>query len=157
MSLPACLSIADVPLRQSDTVASLRHRSWWCNALWDVVTIHLSLPLTLVFPTLAIAPSAWQRPYRKCSQVDSEPSPCNIKSPWQRPFISFASPRLHYRLMPNMVNFHPPSSPALPLCLRFYNSARSSRVHRHQRFLFFFHAGCEWKEEASETSLEAER
>lgn len=92
MSLPACLSIADVPLRQPDTVASVQHRSRWCNALWDVVTIHLSLPLTLMFPTLAIAPSAWQRPYRKCSQVDSEPSPCNIKSPWQRPFISFASP-----------------------------------------------------------------
>lgn len=41
-----CLSIAGVPLRQSHTTASVRHRSRRCNALWDVVTIHLSLSLS---------------------------------------------------------------------------------------------------------------
>lgn len=148
MSLPVCLSIADVLLRQSDTVASLRHRSWWCNALWDVVTIHLSLPLTLMFPTLAIAPSAWQRPYRKCSQVDSEPSLCNIESPWQRPFISFASSACiigwrqiwstwYLGPLPCTSSFPPfLQQHALALCL-MYTDINA----------IFFHAGCEWKEE----------
>lgn len=50
MSLPVCLSIPGAPLRQSNTTVSVRHRSWCCNALWDVVSIHLSLPLYLMFP-----------------------------------------------------------------------------------------------------------
>lgn len=89
MSLPVCLSIADVPLRQTK---SLQHRSCWRNALWDELTSSfLSSSTSLISLTLIIAPSAWQRPYHKCGQVYSEPSLRNIKSPWQPLLISFAS------------------------------------------------------------------
>lgn len=141
MSLPACLSIAGVLLRQSDTTTSVQHRSWCCNALWDVVTIHLSLPLYLMFPTLATAPSAWQRPYHKCSHG------------WKRAIIAQHEVAmttaiylicifcLHYWLMPNMVNliFH---SPPLHFLFRSFLTTECvlavSHMYTDSNAFFFF-------------------
>lgn len=145
MSLPACLSIADVPLRQSDTVASLQHRSRWCNALWDVVTIHLSSSRSHVphsrnstFCLATAIPqmqSGWQRTITVQHQVTMTTA-----------IYLICISCLHYRLMPNMVNFRPPHplpcTSSLPpflqqraLALRFmYTDINAS---------YFFHAGCE--------------
>lgn len=104
MSLPVCRSIAGVPLRQSDTTASVQHRSWCCNALWDVVTIHLSLPLYLMFPALAIAPSAWQRPYHKCCHGWKRTIVAQRQVAMTTAIYLICIFCLYYGLMPNMVN-----------------------------------------------------
>lgn len=104
-----------------------------------------------MFSTLATAPSAWQRPYHKCSHGWKQTIIAQHQVAMTTAIYLICISRLHYRLMPNMVNlmFRPPP-PALPLSLHFNNRVCTrcvSHEHKQQRLFFFLHAGCEQKEE----------